>query len=264
MKALIYKAPSLLEYEETKEPIPLAGEALVRVKYVGICGSDMHAFLGHDARRPAPLILGHEAAGVIVGGEGGIGRHVTINPLVGCQKCVACENGEDNLCPERQIISMPPREGAFGELVTIPIRNIVDVPEDFPLEKAALCEPIACGWHAVKKCRHYLNHRFLGSKALVQGGGAIGVGVALCLKAMGIEDITLFEPHKARANYVRDALSMRVETEIEKISSGFDMVIDAVGFEASRAEASDKVRSGGIIAHIGLGSAKGGIVKFIL
>ena len=170
MKALVYKAPRHLEYEQVCDPIPQAGEALVRIHYVGICGSDMHAYLGHDERRPAPLILGHEAAGVIVGGEGGLGRRVTINPLVTCQSCEACMRGQENLCSKRQIISMPPREGAFAELVAIPLRNLVDVPDDIELDKAALCEPLACGWHAAQKSQSFFADRLTGCKALVQRG----------------------------------------------------------------------------------------------
>jgi threonine dehydrogenase-like Zn-dependent dehydrogenase len=92
-----------------------SGECLVRVEAVGICGSDMHAYLGHDERRPAPLILGHEAAGVVVDGPLQ-GKRVTVNPLATCGKCRACLSGRNNLCPNRQILSMVPRQGAFAEL----------------------------------------------------------------------------------------------------------------------------------------------------
>lgn len=259
MKALVYKNPHTLSYEDVDDPIPQKGEALVRIEYVGICGSDMHAYHGHDERRPAPLILGHEAAGVIVGGDGGIGRRVTINPLVTCQTCVACQQGDDNLCPERQIISMPPREGAFAELVSIPVRNLVDVPEDILLQQAALCEPIACGWSAAKKCRQYLGHRFINAKALVQGGGAIGVGAALSLRALGVENITLIEPHVQRATFIRQNIGFHVISQLPDQSMQFDLIIDGVGFEVTRNEASTYVRPGGVIAHIGLGSNQGGL-----
>jgi len=109
MKALVYTGVETLTYQDAPMPVAAAGQSLVKVMASGICGSDMHAFLGHDDRRPAPLILGHEAAGVIVGGPED-GRRVTINPLVPCGDCDACLTGRDNLCPERKIISMPPRE----------------------------------------------------------------------------------------------------------------------------------------------------------
>ena len=88
MKALVYTAPRNLAYREEPEPVVPLGECLVRVEAVGICGSDMHAYLGHDERRPAPLILGHEAAGVVVEGPG-VGRRVTVNPLATCGECRA-------------------------------------------------------------------------------------------------------------------------------------------------------------------------------
>ena len=118
MKALVYTGVETLNLCDVPDPVAGDGEVLVKIDSVGICGSDMHAFLGHDARRPAPLILGHEAAGVIVGGASD-GVRVTLNPLVACGSCRACRAGRDNLCPKRQIISMPPREGGFAQFVAI-------------------------------------------------------------------------------------------------------------------------------------------------
>ncbi|MGB3314363.1 MAG: alcohol dehydrogenase catalytic domain-containing protein, partial [Albidovulum sp.] len=106
MKALIYTAPESLDYRDVPDPVPKPGEELIRIERVGICGSDMHAYLGHDSRRPAPLILGHEAAGIVTGGPRD-GERVTVNPLVTCGSCAACRSGRDNLCVSRQIISMP-------------------------------------------------------------------------------------------------------------------------------------------------------------
>jgi threonine dehydrogenase-like Zn-dependent dehydrogenase len=86
MRALVYSAPNTLEFRNVDDPTPRADEVLVKVEAVGICGSDMHAYRGHDSRRPAPLILGHEAAGRIVGGPRD-GERVTINPLVADPSC---------------------------------------------------------------------------------------------------------------------------------------------------------------------------------
>ena len=88
MKALVYTGPESLDYRDVADPAPCRDDALVRIESVGICGSDMHAYLGHDERRPAPLILGHEACGIIEGGERD-GTRVTINPLVACGTCPA-------------------------------------------------------------------------------------------------------------------------------------------------------------------------------
>jgi len=89
MKALVYDGPKAVSYREVPDPIPSQDNVLIKIKAVGICGSDMHAYLGHDERRPAPLILGHEAAGTISGGDRD-GERVTINPLVSCGTCWAC------------------------------------------------------------------------------------------------------------------------------------------------------------------------------
>ena len=148
MKALVYTGAETLAYRDVPDPVPALASADPR-RSVGICGSDMHAYLGHDERRPAPLILGHEAAGVIVGGPRK-GHRVTINPLVTCGTCPACIAGRDNLCPSRQIISMPPREGAFAEWLAMPESNLVAMPDHVSLDQAALAEPLACGWHAVR------------------------------------------------------------------------------------------------------------------
>lgn len=258
MKALVYEGPERLSFRDMPDPVAPEGHHLIRVDSVGICGSDMHAFLGHDERRPAPLVLGHEAAGQVVGGPRD-GERVTINPLVTCGRCPACLAGRNNLCPERQIISMPPREGAFAEYVCLPDENLVTVPDGVSFEKASLAEPIACGWHA---CR--LGFASLGmapeeSKCLVLGGGAIGLGAALVAKALGSRQVHVVEPIADRARIVAAAGEFAVTDPDELSESGFDLVIDGVGFEGTRAAASAAVRPGGTIMHIGLGQSAGGL-----
>src|SRR5262249_40181837 len=101
MKALVYTEPNVLLCREEPEPAPGNDEVLVRVEAVGICGSDMHAYHGHDSRRPPPLVLGHEAAGVVVSGHDR-GARVAVNPLVPCGVCDWCLEGRPHLCPSRQ------------------------------------------------------------------------------------------------------------------------------------------------------------------
>lgn len=255
MKALIYTAPHRLEFTETAEPIANAGEIMVKVDSVGICGSDMHAFLGHDDRRPAPLILGHEVAGMTEHGQ-----RVTINPLVTCGGCQFCTSGQDNLCQHRQIISMPPREGGFAERLAMPAANLTSVPDHVPLNKAALTEPLACGWHAVRLGKTALRCHPDKARLLIIGGGAIGVGAALCSRAQGFNDITLVEPNPIRAEYLAkvDGFNILHPDNVYDMAD-FDLLIDGVGFESTRALASASARPGGVILHIGLGSAGGGI-----
>ncbi|QBY01399.1 galactitol-1-phosphate 5-dehydrogenase [Rhodophyticola sp. CCM32] len=259
MKALVYTGSKSLEYRDMPDPEPRAGEELLRVETVGICGSDMHAYLGHDERRPAPLILGHEAAGVITGGPRD-GMRVTVNPLVTCGICAACKAGADNLCATRQIISMPPREGAFAEWVAMPPGNLVPVPGDVSLEKAALAEPIACGWHGVRLGKMALGVADKGLTALVIGGGAIGLGAALSLKAQGVSDVTMLEANPDRRAFLEQRCSQHVMgSDGLHISDMFDMVVDGVGFAGTRAIASAHARPGGVIVHIGLGEATDGL-----
>ncbi|WP_305986028.1 zinc-binding dehydrogenase [Roseibium sp. MMSF_3544] len=259
MKALVYTGPEAQSYREVADPSPAHGEALIRVAHTGICGSDMHAFLGHDARRPAPLILGHEVAGTVLSGSLE-GKRVTVNPLVSCGKCEFCLSGRDNLCPERQIISMPPREGGFADYLAMPEDNLVVVPDHVSDAQAALAEPIACGWHAVRLAKRALTSDPERAKALVYGGGAIGLGAALSLKAQGIGNVRLVEPNEERARFLENACGVNVLTPQEADASGqYDLIVDGVGHAATRAAASARAKPGGVIVHIGLGSAEGGL-----
>ena len=254
MKALVYDGVETLTYRDVVDPNKSQDEYLIRVEAVGICGSDMHAYLGHDARRPAPLILGHEAAGVIVGGVRD-GERVTINPLVNCGQCPACEAGRENLCPKRQIISMPPREGAFAQYVAMPGSNLVTVPDDVTLAKAALAEPLAVSWHAVRLGLDALYPQAR-RKTLVIGGGAIGVAAALALRAMGVETVVVSEPNDIRRRFLQEACGLNTVPAGE---GEFDLVIDAVGYSGTRATASALTAPGGVIVHIGLGEDTGGL-----
>ena len=254
MKALVYDGPKAVSYREVPDPIPSQDNVLIKIKAVGICGSDMHAYLGHDERRPAPLILGHEAAGTISGGDRD-GERVTINPLVSCGTCWACCKGRENICPNRQIISMPPREGAFAQYVTMPEQNLVIVPSDYSLKKAALVEPLAVGWHTAKLAVHSIDIN-MEKRALIIGGGAIGLATALALRAMGIDDIVISEFNPLRRGYLQEHIDAKV---VEKTEDSFPIVIDAVGFGTTRAVASQLVSPGGVIAHVGLGDNADGL-----
>ncbi len=257
MKALIYDGPEQLGLRDVPDPVAGAGQQLIKVMAVGICGSDMHAYLGHDDRRPAPLILGHEAAGVIVG-DARNGERVTVNPLVTCGTCSACTAGKDNLCPERMIISMPPREGAFAQYVVMRDENLVTVPDHISYDQACLAEPIACGWHTVRLSRGALDAP--AKTALVIGGGAIGLGAALSLNAQGVADVTIVEPNPLRRETLISICGQNaVAPDDLPADAMFDLVIDGVGYAATRKTASAHARPGGVIGHIGLGEDTGGL-----
>jgi len=257
MKALVYTAPETLEYRDAPDPARHADQSLVRIDSVGICGSDMHAYLGHDDRRPAPLILGHEGAGTVVGGSMD-GARVTINPLVTCGQCRACSSGRENLCDSRQIISMPPREGAFAQFLSMPDRNLVRVPDEFSLERAALAEPIAVSWHAVRLGLTTAQED-MAENALVIGGGAIGVAAAISLIAQGVSAVSLVEPNPLRRAYLAKDTSFSVMAPDDVLGRLFDLTVDAVGYDATRASATAVTRPGGVILHIGLGGGTAGL-----
>jgi L-iditol 2-dehydrogenase len=257
MKALVYTAPEALEYRDVPDPGEVPGQHLIRIDSVGICGSDMHAYLGHDDRRPAPLILGHEGAGTVVGGPMD-GKRVTINPLVTCGTCRYCVAGRENLCTTRQIISMPPREGAFAQYVSMPARNLVEVPDRFTLQRAALAEPIAVSWHAVRLGLEAMPDGWA-QNALVIGGGAIGVAAAISLVAQGVPNVTLMEPNTLRRAFLGLDAGYHVVAPEEVAEETFDITVDAVGYDATRAAASAATNPGGVILHIGLGGGAAGL-----
>ncbi len=249
MKALVYEGPQSIALRDVPDPVPADGDVLVKVEAVGICGSDMHAYLGHDERRPAPLILGHEAAGTIASGPFE-GRRVTVNPLVSCGVCEHCRAGRENLCPHRRILSMPPREGAFCDYVSTPLANTVPVPDGVSFEKASLAEPLACGWHAVRVAERTLNQPLEETVCLVLGGGAIGFGSALVLRAFGASDITVIEPNDLRRPVLESA-GFKVRG-VDSFDGSPHLVVDAHGNAATRAMASRVVQPGGTIVHVGL------------
>ncbi len=257
MDALVYTGVKSLTFQSWDDPQAGADDNLIEISSVGICGSDMHAYLGHDARRPAPLILGHEGAGTVLSGPMA-GKRVTINPLVSCTTCRHCLEGRSNLCETRQIISMPPRQGAFAQKVAMPTSNLVEVPDNVSFDHAALAEPLAVCWHAVRLSRDLLVKPMEEARALVIGGGAIGLGSALCLDVFGVRDVTLVETNPARLSYLSEHTKAHVTTPDALKPSDFDLVIDAVGFGPTRATASEVVRPGGAICHIGLGDSKEG------
>ncbi len=251
MKALVYTGPEQLAYQDFADPAPQDGDALIRIERVGICGSDMHAYLGHDPRRLPPLIMGHEACGVTTDGH-----RVTINPMVTCGNCRACQTGRQNLCRERSMMSIPPRQGSFAEHASMRQENLISVPGGVDPAKASLAEPLACGWHAV---RLGLEAGWIENpKTLVIGGGPIGLGAALSATAMGIADVTITEPNDLRRNFLIETCGQKVLADLDA-ADAYDLVIDAVGFTATRETASKAVVPGGVIMHIGLGGGEPGL-----
>ena len=254
MKALVYTNPKHVDYRDVPEPDPHGDEVVIQIGAVGICGSDMHAYLGHDERRPPPLILGHEAAGIAKSGRYQ-GQQVVINPLVTCGQCPACQSGRSNICASREIISMAPRQGAFAEMIAMPERNLLPVPEKLDTATAALTEPIATGWHGVVKGAKALHRPLVESRALVFGGGAVGLSAALSLYAQGCRDIALAETNPARRKTAQSAKICQVYNPLSDggpEENSIDLVVDCVGAKPTRQAATAAIKPGGVIVHVGL------------
>ena len=257
MKALVYTANEEMTYRDEPEPTPDAGDALVAIDSVGICGSDMHAYLGHDERRVPPLILGHEAVGTVI--EGGLtGQRVVLNPLITCGVCDECLGGRQNLCAERDLIGMY-RAGAFAERIAIPERNLIPVPDGMPSAHAALTEPGATGLHAILLAERVMARPPSECAALVIGAGSVGLLTALLLRDKGVGRIVVADTNPLRRELVASHCDFELIDPREQppAEREFDCVFDAVGGEATRTQAIAACRSGGVIVHIGLMDNRG-------
>jgi L-iditol 2-dehydrogenase len=252
VKALVQTAPNTLAYRDEPDPAPAPGEAIIRVEAVGICGSDMHAIHGHDSRRPAPIILGHEAAGRVLTGRLA-GKRVAVNPLVVPADCPFAREGRPHLSPRREILSMPPRPGAFAELLRAPEENLVEIPEEMPAAKAALAEPVAVAYHAVHHGARLLGRPLPAARCAVLGGGAIGLAAALVLLQAGAGEVWLVEPNAARRETATRAGIALARAPGEGPEGGScALVVDAVGATATRASACRLAQPGAVIVHAGL------------
>jgi len=261
VKALVYCSPRILRLLDMPDPAPTPDAAAVRVEAVGICGSDLHGYLGHDERRPPPLILGHEASGTVVSGRLK-GRRVAVNPLVACGDCRQCQAGTTNICQNRQLLSMPPREGGFAEYLQAPEGNLVELPDAVPCEHGALVEPLAVGWHAVRQASRNLRIPLSEARCRVLGGGAIGLAAALSLRAQGATGIRVSEPNPARREFLAERSGFAIDAGTSNApadAGSADLVIDSAGSVPSRKASCQLARPGGAIVHVGLHSDEGGI-----
>ena len=194
-----------IRFEEVEIPAPREKEVLVKVKAVGICGSDIPRVYETGAHK-MPLIPGHEFSGVIekVGenvSESLLGKRVAVFPKIPCGKCARCQKGEPDLCLNYDY-SGSRRDGAFAEYVTVPASNVMELPEEISFEEGAMTEPLAVATNAVRTGCAGLNPKNENIKIAVCGMGTIGLMVVMLLKGMGFSDIYVIgnkESHKIRA-----------------------------------------------------------------
>ena len=262
MKALVFTDVEKIVYQDYDDPKIKKNESIIKVTASGICGSDMHAYHGKDERRIPPLILGHEISGVIYEGSNK-GNKVIVNPLISCGKCDYCNKNSEHLCPERSLIGMNRpfiREGGLAEFVSVPNKNLNNLPKELDISKAALTEPTAVSLHAVDLGEKNLQLPLDKAKVLIIGGGAIGILCALILQNIKKNShTTLVEINEKRLDVCKKSLQSQVlNPESDKIkNNSFDFVIDAVGNEKTRQFAIKTTKPGGAIVHVGLTDAGG-------
>jgi L-iditol 2-dehydrogenase len=245
--------------QERPIPTPGPGDVLVRVSSVGVCGSDTHYYrhgrIGNFVVE-APLVLGHEAAGTIVGVGTGvsderIGERVSIEPQRPDPDSAETRRGHYNLCPHMRFYGTPPIDGAFCDYVTIGAGYAHRVPESVSDDAAALCEPLSVGIAAVRKAG--LDG---GSRVLITGAGPIGVVLTQLTRAYGATDIVVSDPDEARRTQARQfGATHTIDPTAEAIGElGVDAFIDASGAPSAVVDGICAVRPAGRIVLVGSGA----------
>jgi 2-desacetyl-2-hydroxyethyl bacteriochlorophyllide A dehydrogenase len=256
MKALVYTQANEMQLLDRPMPELSKDEVVLKIEAVGICGSDLHAWNGHDPRRKPGLVLGHEFVGCVVKSAADgfdVGTRWTGNPLIVCGQCEYCVQGRNNLCANRTMVGMT-RPGAYAEYMSIPAASLVAMPQDMSALTAALTEPAATAWHAVNLSMRALARPLHECRVLVMGGGAIGMLAGLLLKRIGVERLTVTELNPLRRQALNSAIGCEAIDPREQplTASQYDYVMDAVGSKTTRTQAFEAVKPGGVILHVGL------------
>ncbi len=265
MKSLLLKEYLQLEVIDFPEPQPGPGEVLIRVAACGICGSDVHGYDGTSGRRIPPIVMGHEAAGLVAAVGTGVrrfkaGDRVTFDSTVYCGECVFCRRGEVNLCDRREVIGVScgeyRRHGAFAEYIAVPERILYPLPESMSFPEAAMLEAVSVALHAVR-----VSGEIKGQTALVIGAGMIGLLTMQAARAAGAARVLIADIDTTRLNLAEalgsdEALHLSGANLTEEILEqtgglGADVVLEAVGRNETIATAIDSVRKGGTVTLIG-------------
>jgi len=256
MKALVYTQPNEMQILERPYPPLDIEEVVLKIESVGICGSDMHAYHGHDPRRKPGLVLGHEFAGIVADTNSSLfmrGQRVTGNPLITCAHCEYCLQGRNNLCANRTMVGMT-RPGAFAEYMSIPASTLIAIPDGLSLDAAALTEPAATAVHAINLSMRALQRPIQECRILILGGGAIGMLSALLLKHYGVDDLTVAEVNPLRRKAIEKHVACKTFNPVEeKVSdNSYEFVMDCVGAVVTRNSSLAAIKPGGVIMHVGL------------
>lgn len=261
MKALFYPAWDQLEIREVAEPTPKPGEVIVKVEAVGICGSELHGYVTHAARRTPPLIMGHEFCGTVARNGAGVtdyrpGDRVAVNSVIACGRCEECLDGRSHLCREGEVYGTK-RSGAFAELCAAPASTLLPLPANVSFLQAALTEPLANAVHALSQIRLRFPETLL-----IFGAGTIGLFVLQVARTAGVFRVAMADVSDARLEVARRlGADITVNPRKDDILAasrefthgrGTDVAVDAVGVAETRHAAVMATRPGGDIIWLGL------------
>lgn len=264
MQALVWVAPHQMEVQEIATPAVQSDEALIQVAYAGICGSELSGYLGHNALRVPPLVMGHEFSGEIVAlGDHAahrnlalvVGQRVTVNPMVYCGECRYCLQGQNQLCINRRLIGAH-RPGAFARFVSAPAWMVMPLPAGLTERNGALTEPLACGvrigaWAG----------EVSGETVLIAGAGTIGLLALQVLRTNGAGKVFIVDTDPLRraiagqlGGEVLDPKTQEVVKIVRDATGGFGaaLAVDAVGKAVTRAQCIAATRPAGTVILSGL------------
>jgi len=265
MKALVLSAYKQLDIVDMPTPQPAEDELLIRIRACGICGSDVHGYDGSTGRRLPPIVMGHEAAGVVESVGSAVtnfrtGDRVTFDSTVFCGKCFYCQRGQANLCDHREVIGVSTpafrRMGAFAEFVTVPARIAYPLPESLSFPHAALIEAVSVAVHGVSLTPVVLN-----DTAVVVGAGMIGLLALQAVRLAGAGRVFVFDIDDSRLELARslgatetfNTRSLDVIPRVIELTAGrgADVALECVGTSIAVKLALDSVRKGAAVTLIG-------------
>ena len=254
-----------METREVPMPVAAEGQVVIKLEYVGVCGSDVHYLengrIG-DFVVDGDFILGHECAGTITEvGEGvselKVGDRVCLEPGFGCGKCDYCKSGHYNLCKEMKFLATPPIQGCLSNYIAFPADMCFKLPDNISTKEGALIEPLAIGMYAATR-----GEVTVGSSVVILGAGCIGLVTLLACKAFGATDITVCDvipkrlevAKKLGATRVVNGREENVVEVIEKLTGGrgVDKVFETAGNKFTTQQTVDLVRAGGVIVLVGM------------
>jgi L-iditol 2-dehydrogenase len=268
MKVAVMNGIGKMGYTTKPIPVPEDEEVLVKLEYVGICGSDMHYYengrIGDYIVEP-PFVLGHEPGGTVVEVGKKVkylkpGDRVALEPGKTCGKCKFCREGKYNLCPDVVFFATPPVDGVFQEYVAHPETLCFKLPDNVSTLEGALIEPLSVGFHAARQ-----GDAHAGQCAVVFGAGCIGLVSMMALKACGVSKVYVVDIMEKRlekamelgATGVINAGQEDILAAADRITQGegFDLAVETAGTEITANQAIEVVRKGSNIVLVGYGKS---------